>query len=359
LEEVNLESKGGTRGQTTSLNIRVLKYLNQFYLFRGKKSTIVEIKSKNEGDIPDNFSNCKNNSSYRSTSMTTSAFLEKYTVGCFLNKGGLAKIYKCKNDITKVQYAVKIVYKSHLVAYPQVDLLSQNERRVLKLLASSGRRGLNKLVEILEDVSRIFIVLELIQGVDLADWLNHRLKAKIFSASAVKNITKQMVEELYYLHSRGIAHRDIKLENVMYVDPEETGTPHVVLVDFGTASQISLQRDRRSRTQVGFTSMYMPPECHYLRPGSYIDYKKGDMFSLGIMIYELMMLNASHKYLYTDEEVSEMKKTNMPLYRSDALFWRWISNPDEQLKEFVERCLDPIPKTRISSLEALTFFDEK
>ena len=66
-------------------------------------------------------------------------------------------------------------------------------------------------------------------GGDLFQYLEKR-EFRI-SEDRARQITHQIAAALYYLHSYGIAHRDIKLENIMMVN--ETDTSHLKLVDFG------------------------------------------------------------------------------------------------------------------------------
>jgi serine/threonine protein kinase len=69
-------------------------------------------------------------------------------------------------------------------------------------------------VEVFETISSIYMVLEYFEGKDLFAIMEGRLY-KPLSESSAKNIFKQLISAVSYCHSVGVAHRDIKLENIM------------------------------------------------------------------------------------------------------------------------------------------------
>lgn len=90
------------------------------------------------------------------------------------------------------------------------------------------------LIDLFENSDYYFMVLEYMQGADLYDYL----QARNFDIGEdrVREIAYQLANGLNYLHSYGIVHRDLKLENIMMTDSSETSVPK--LVDFGLAKMI-------------------------------------------------------------------------------------------------------------------------
>jgi serine/threonine protein kinase len=82
---------------------------------------------------------------------------------------------------------------------------------------------------VFENPEYIYIVLEYMSGRDLFTYLERR-EFKITEDKA-RNIAHQIASALYYLHSYGIVHRDIKLENILMVD--QSNESELKLVDFG------------------------------------------------------------------------------------------------------------------------------
>ena len=114
-------------------------------------------------------------------------------------------------------------------------------------------------------------------------------------------IFKQIVEAVQSCHLRGIAHRDVKMENVM-IRFDASGFPHVRLIDFGSAvdeyTMEHMFNDGPSRTEQ--TSQYEPPESLFsdgLGKQRIDRYFKYDVWSLGILALELFTLGTSDVFV--------------------------------------------------------------
>jgi serine/threonine protein kinase len=88
-----------------------------------------------------------------------------------------------------------------------------------------------KLLDLFENADYYYIVIEYMEGKDLFDYL----KSRNFQISERRGreLALQIAEAIQYLHSYGIVHRDIKLENVMMSSSADNAVPK--LVDFGLA----------------------------------------------------------------------------------------------------------------------------
>ena len=92
----------------------------------------------------------------------------------------------------------------------------------------------------------------------------------------------QVASALRHLHAAGACHRDVKPENVLYVDGACT---RVKLCDFGFA--VICSSDRRLKTVCG-TPQYMAPEIWRADPGGTYAGPPVDMWSLGALAYEAL-----------------------------------------------------------------------
>jgi eukaryotic-like serine/threonine-protein kinase len=120
----------------------------------------------------------------------------------------------------------------------------------------------------------IAYTMEYVRGQDLAKILQLRT----ITFTEIDLIFDQLLSALHELHSKGIFHRDLKLENLLY--STEMG---VKLSDFGLVRQEA----HRGLTRVGVllgTAQYMPPE--YIR-ASLFD-ARSDLYCSGILLYELL-----------------------------------------------------------------------
>lgn len=122
-----------------------------------------------------------------------------------------------------------------------------------------------------------FLVFDFIQGMDLFDLMMKRNMEPMMEEEAQK-IFAMLVDALLYVHSQGISHRDLKLENIM-ID-RNTLTP--ILIDFGLCE---IDNPKKCVECVGSVN-YTAPEV--ARRGNVHDSFLSDVFSLGVVLYGLL-----------------------------------------------------------------------
>lgn len=84
-----------------------------------------------------------------------------------------------------------------------------------------------KIYETIETQKHIIIVMELCAGGDLLNYVRKRRRLK---EPFARKIFKQIIDGLSYIHSKGVAHRDIKLDNILL-----DGKGNVKIADFGVS----------------------------------------------------------------------------------------------------------------------------
>jgi len=151
------------------------------------------------------------------------------------------------------------------------------QRREIEVLKMCQHPNIIKLLDLFENSDYYYIVLEYMEGKDLFDYL----KARNFSISEdrARHLAIQIAEAIQYLHSYGIVHRDIKLENVMMSDSTEKSVPK--LVDFGLAKIIG---PSEKTTEPFGTLGYVAPEVLKKEPYTF----SCDLWSLGCIAYALL-----------------------------------------------------------------------
>jgi len=132
---------------------------------------------------------------------------------------------------------------------------------------------------------RRYIVTEYVAGGDLRD--AHNLWGGGMPLTQALDIVRQLARALDHMHCRGFAHADLKPENVLLAQPfSDQGPNQVKLADFGLAVPFATSRSGRRNAHVrGGTSVYMAPEALL---GEAHDPSKSDVFTLGVMAYELV-----------------------------------------------------------------------
>ncbi|MCC6409224.1 MAG: SUMF1/EgtB/PvdO family nonheme iron enzyme [Planctomycetes bacterium] len=131
--------------------------------------------------------------------------------------------------------------------------------------------------------------------VDPTDRLGTRADGYI---TQVCEITAQIARALDYAHSNGIIHRDVKPQNILI---DERGEPF--LVDFGLAKDVELESLSRTGDLAG-TPHYMSPEQAQSRRLE-VDHRT-DVFSLGVVLYEMLALRRPFEGTTMDEVLREI-----------------------------------------------------
>lgn len=130
-----------------------------------------------------------------------------------------------------------------------------------------------RMFETIETPRRLHLVLECVEGSNLCSYVKAKRK---LSEEEARQILFQLLQALEYIHSQHIAHRDIKLENVLFDEDH-----NIKLIDFGFSVAC---KDRRLKVFCG-TPSYMAPEI--VRRMDY-EGPPVDMWSAGVVMYALL-----------------------------------------------------------------------
>ena len=133
-----------------------------------------------------------------------------YILGVELGSGAFGKVVLGKHIITGENVAIKILDKIILNQTPEDYELVKNEMSILKLVK---HKYIIQLYEILQTPNHIFIVMEYCDGKDIMDYI---LKRNHLSELEALKYFQQLINALFYLHSQNIAHRDIKIDNILF-----------------------------------------------------------------------------------------------------------------------------------------------
>lgn len=131
-----------------------------------------------------------------------------------------------------------------------------------------------KIYETIETEKHIIIVMELCAGGDLLNYVRKRRRLK---EPFAKKIFKQIIDGLNYIHSKNIAHRDIKLDNILL-----DGKGSVKIADFGVSKQT--QPGVKMREQCG-TPAYIAPEILKNKNGYGFNV---DLWSAGVVLFAML-----------------------------------------------------------------------
>ncbi len=253
-----------------------------------------------------------------------------------LGEGSVAQVYLARERALQRLVAIKFM-KSQ---FAQDDTARKRFEREARSAAKIHHHNVAAVHRVgsLEDQTP-FIIMEYIEGRNLAD----ELQAEgVMTTEQACHTLSQVASALVAAHEKGIVHRDVKPANVV----REKDSDRVVLTDFGIAGILETGTETISRlTKYGELlgdPRYMSPE--QLLGESVTD--QSDVYSLGILGYELLTLKAPYEGKTSVQMVAaHLKKEPIPLtqLRPDA---------DPFLAELLERCLskNPLHRPRASEV---------
>ena len=250
--------------------------------------------------------------------------LDHYRIDSLVARSGMASIFRGTDLRDGRTVAIK-------VPHPEVEsdpALFDRFKREEEIGKTLDHPGVMK-VFVDENRSQVYMVMEWVDGRLLRKILDEQ--PKLPQERAVR-LTTRILDALGYTHSKGVAHRDMKPENVM-VAADDT----IKLIDFGIAASAKSKRLTFAKlSQTMGTPDYISPEQVKGKRGD----ARSDLFALGVMLYEML----TGKVPFTG--------ANPFLIMNDRL----LNNPvppreidpaiSPQLQEIVYRALERDPRNR-------------
>lgn len=207
-----------------------------------------------------------------------------YKIESLLEKGGMSLLYLGIHPDTKEPTTIKVLLPKFL-SHPDVVQRFLTEAEII---AMTDHPNIVKLYGHGEWEGGLYIAMEFIQGISLRQML---LENPISLKKALEIII-DIAYALCHLHTHGVIHRDLKPENILI-----TYSGEVKVIDFGIAQLLT----EKSATGVPPTQrligtpIYMSPEQRET-PES-VSYPS-DIYSLGIIFYELVLGKLSHGQIH-------------------------------------------------------------
>ncbi|MDD4035998.1 MAG: Stk1 family PASTA domain-containing Ser/Thr kinase [Bacilli bacterium] len=223
---------------------------------------------------------------------------DRYEIIKNIGEGGMANVYLANDIILGREVAVKIL-RGDLALDEKFVRRFQREA----LSASSlSHPNIVEMYDVGEDDGKYYIVMEFIEGKTLKQLIKKR---GFLTVPEVIDIMLQLTDGLAHAHDSYIIHRDIKPQNVLILD-----NGLVKLTDFGIAMALNSSELTQTNSVMGSVH-YLPPEQASGR-GSTI---KSDIYSLGIIMYELLTGKLPFKGENAVEIALKQLKDQMPNIR--------------------------------------------
>lgn len=196
----------------------------------------------------------------------------RYAILAPLGRGGMARVYRARHAGLDRDVALKVIRA------PSDDgTFDERFAREARNAARLDHPGCIRVLDSGAAAGVRFLAMELLPGPSLRADLDGE---GAFDGAQVIPIARQLLDALAHAHARGVLHRDVKPENVVWADEAHT---RVVLIDFGLSRLAEDTPLTATGACVGSPS-YLAPER--LRQLAYDG--RADLYALGVLLYELL-----------------------------------------------------------------------
>lgn len=237
---------------------------------------------------------------------------DRYEIIRVIGEGGMANVYLAMDTILNRKVAVKVL-RGDLATDEKFVRRFQREA----LSASSlNHPNIVEMYDVGEDDGNFYIVMEYVEGKNLKQLIKRRTK---LSLPEVIDIMKQLTDGIAHAHDSFIIHRDIKPQNMLILD-----NGLVKITDFGIAVALNSTQLTQTNSVMGSVH-YLPPEQAAGKGATF----KSDIYSLGILMYELVTGKLPFKGENAVEIALKQMKEPIPSVREE----------DESIPQSVENII--------------------
>ena len=205
-----------------------------------------------------------------------------------LGSGGFSKVFRVQNLMTKEIFACKELLMSKIKD-------KEKFKNEINIMSKCDHPNIIKLIEIYEDKRHLELVMEECLGGTLFDRLLKKIEDddETFTEKESAIIFKQIMSAICYCHNQGIVHRDLKMENILFL--YKTKDSPIKVIDFGLSESVQLLPNNliemisgEKNINISMTGAVGTP--HYISPevlqGTYN--QKCDIWSAGVILYAML-----------------------------------------------------------------------
>lgn len=229
------------------------------------------------------------------------------------------------------QVAVKLIKNSSIPEGSETETKLFREINSLRVLTHPN---IVRLEEVIRNDTHIGIVLEYASGGEFYKYIQEKKRLK---ESEGCRLFAQLISGVQYMHSKGMAHRDLKLENLL-LDRFE----NLIITDFGFVNEFQPGKNELMKTSCGSPCYAAPELVVSSRPYSA---RKADLWSCGIILFAILA-----GYLPWDDDSNnpdgdDIAKLYMYITQTSLKFPEYITPVPRDL---LRRILVPNPKHRLN-----------
>ena len=241
---------------------------------------------------------------------TPERIADRYELVGAISTGGMGQVWRGYDTVLDRPVAVKVIRPDAVADPTRYDEYADRFKREARVTARMENPGVPAVYDaaVDKDKGSLYLVMQLVQGVSLADTINEAAPLPSATAAAV---TAQICAVLSEAHAVPVVHRDLKPGNIMVADD---GT--VKVLDFGIAAVLRTDVTRLTQTGTPLgTYAYMPPE----QVRGLAATPASDLYSLGCVLYQMLTGRSVFPDDYTSFQLQVAHVGEMPLPPSTHL----------------------------------------
>ncbi|MFF9777221.1 serine/threonine-protein kinase [Streptomyces sp. NPDC013978] len=196
----------------------------------------------------------------------------RYRLVDTIGSGGMGRVWRAHDEVLHRAVAVKELTAALYVSESEQAILLRRTRAEARAAARINHAAVVTVHDVLEHDNRPWIVMELVEGVSLADAVRDRGRVEAREAA---RIGVWVLRALRAAHRAGVLHRDVKPGNVLLAEDGR-----VMLTDFGIAQVEGDTTITRTGEIVGSVDYIAPERVRGQEPGP-----ASDLWSLGATLY--------------------------------------------------------------------------
>ncbi|XP_021864679.2 CBL-interacting serine/threonine-protein kinase 25 [Spinacia oleracea] len=264
----------------------------------------------------------------------------KYEIGHLLGEGNFGKVYKGKNLTTEEIVAIKMMNKEEVKKHGMIEQV----KKEISLMRLVKHPNIVELKEVMATKTKIYLVMEYVGGGDLYTKI---VKQGRFEENLARKYFQQVITAVDFCHSRGVCHRDLKLENIML----DSNGDNVKICDFGLATFLVGKEENNNNNNNNNVDVLLYTACGafaYMAPeiirGERYDGKMADIWSCGVILYTLL---AGYPPFQDESRTKMLRKIRVGKYEFPLGF-------PKEVEDLVKKILVRNPSERIIMSEIMT-----
>lgn len=264
----------------------------------------------------------------------------EYQLEGVVGQGAFAMVRTALERSTMQRRAVKIIDKKRIEGQNV-----QAVDREIAIMASLKHPNIVRFYKKFEEGGQYFLIMDYVPNGDLMDYVSGIDPPQGLDEDVCREILRQVLDAIAYVHSLGISHRDLKPDNILV---DQTNPVSVKITDFGLAK---LNQNSFLRTFCG-TLSYLAPEVLESRNASTSKTRTNsgytklvDIWSVGCIAFVILTGYMPFNGETQDELYERVRNCDFPR--------RLLDNVSANAGDFVEKLLTVDPMHRPSAVEAL------